>query len=85
MVPGNAWRGVLGTSVLQAFHALSLAQYPRKLSKEPTLQKIRLNHLQTGDWLGGCQFSTVSYPCCPRREAHPERGTQLAERAHGIF
>lgn len=74
-----------GTSVLQEFHALSLAQNPRKPSKEPTLQKTRLNHQQ----IGACDLEVASSALRPilavLGEARPKQGAQLSERAHGIF
>lgn len=79
MAPGNAWRGVLETGVLQAFLALGLAQYSRKPSNEPTLQKTRLSHQPTGAY----GLEVASSALCPflavPGEARPKRGAQLAE------
>lgn len=78
VAPGNAWRGVLGTGVLQAFLAPGLAQDSRK-PQEPTLQKTRLSHQPTG----ACGLEVASSALCPflavLGEAHPKQGAQLAE------
>lgn len=57
----NAWRGVLETDILQAFLAFGLAQYSRKPSNEPTLQKTRLSHQPTG----ACGLEVASSALCP--------------------
>lgn len=78
VAPGNAWRGVLGIGVLQAFLVLALAQDSRK-PQEPTLQKTRLSHQPTG----ACVLEVASSALCPflavLGEAHPNQGAQLAE------